>query len=78
MCGGTTKLIKIYECEKYLSLLMELHTGGNLGEVLEGTDRIYENQAKIIAAQLLLTVDFFQRKQMIHRDLKPENILLES
>jgi calcium-dependent protein kinase len=32
----------------------------------------------MIMAQLLLTIDFMVRKNVIHRDLKPENILLNS
>lgn len=35
-----------------------------------------EGDAKIIIAQILLTIDYFERRGIIHRDLKPENILL--
>lgn len=31
-----------------------------------------------MTAQLLLTLDFMSRKNIVHRDIKPENILLNS
>jgi serine/threonine protein kinase len=34
-CGNTTKLLKIYESEKYLNLLLEFQEGGTLGDLLE-------------------------------------------
>lgn len=30
----------------------------------------------MITAQILLTIDFMNRKGIIHRDMKPENILI--
>ncbi len=40
--------------------------------------RFSEEEAKLMMAQLLLTIDFMSRKGIVHRDLKPENILLNS
>ena len=57
---------------------MEYQEGGTLGDKLKKQVRYSEDDAKIIVAQLLLTVDFMSRKGIIHRDLKPENILLNS
>lgn len=34
-CGNIIKLIKIYESEKYLNLLLEYQEGGTLGDILE-------------------------------------------
>ena len=77
-CGNVTKLLKIYETDKYLNLLLDYHDGGTLGNLLEKQTVISEADARMIIAQILLTVDFMCRKGMIHRDLKPENILIES
>ena len=77
-CGNTIKLLKVFENEKTISLLMEYQEGGTLGDILEKQIRISEDNARIIIAQLLLTVDFMSRRGIIHRDLKPENILLNS
>jgi serine/threonine protein kinase len=35
LCGSTIKIIKIYESEKYLNLLLEYMEGGTLGDILE-------------------------------------------
>jgi calcium-dependent protein kinase len=37
-----------------------------------------EEDARVIAAQILLVLDYMSRLNMVHRDLKPENILLNS
>ncbi|TNV86273.1 hypothetical protein FGO68_gene10518 [Halteria grandinella] len=78
LCGSTTKIFKIHECSEHLSLLMELQEGGCLTEVVQMAEPIFENQVKLITAQILLSIDFMQRKKIIHRDLKPSNILLYS
>ena len=57
---------------------MEYQEGGTIGDKLKKQVKFSEEDAKIIIAQLLLTVDFMNRKGIIHRDLKPENILLNS
>lgn len=78
LCGNVTKLLKIYESELYLNLLLDFHEGGSLGNLLEKHTVISEADARMIVAQILLTVDYMNRKNIIHRDLKPENILIES
>jgi len=77
-CGNVIKLLKIYESEKYLNLLLEFQEGGTLGDMLEKQIKVSEEDSRMIIAQLLLTLDFMERKKIIHRDLKPENILLHS
>jgi serine/threonine protein kinase len=32
----------------------------------------------MIMGQLLLALDFCQKKQIVHRDIKPDNILIKS
>ncbi|TNV85325.1 hypothetical protein FGO68_gene11795 [Halteria grandinella] len=78
-CGNTIKLLKIYESDQYINLLMEFQEGGTLQDLINKKDReIKESDARVIAAQLLLTLDFMVRLNIVHRDLKPENILLNS
>ena len=78
MCGNVIRLNKIYESDKYINLVMDYQEGGTLGDLLEKQKKISEENARMIMAQLLLTLDFMGRKGVIHRDLKPENILFES
>ena len=46
--------------------------------MLEKEKKLSEKEIRLITLQLLLTVDFMNRKGVVHRDLKPENILLNS
>jgi serine/threonine protein kinase len=78
LCGNTIKLHKLYESERYLNLLMEFQEGGTIGDILEEQKRLKEEDCRIIIAQILLSLDFMTRINLIHRDLKPENVLLNS
>lgn len=49
-CGNTIKLLKIYESEKYINLLMEYQEGGTLGDILEKQLRISEENSRMIVA----------------------------
>jgi serine/threonine protein kinase len=40
--------------------------------------RFNEIEVRMIMEQILLVLDFFQRKQIVHRDIKPDNILIKS
>lgn len=42
------------------------------------TSLFSEAEARIVCAQLLLALDFMNRKRIVHRDLKPENILISN
>lgn len=57
---------------------MEYQEGGSLSDILVRQVRFSEDEARLIAEQLLLTLDFMARKRIVHRDLKPENVLLHS
>ncbi|TNV85852.1 hypothetical protein FGO68_gene16745 [Halteria grandinella] len=76
MCGNTVKLVKLYETDKYLNILMEYQQGGSLGDMLTKQVPFKEDSIRIVMAQLLLSIDFMSRKNIIHRDIKPENILI--
>jgi serine/threonine protein kinase len=49
-CGNVTKLIKIYESDKYINLLMDFHGGGTLGTILENKIKISEVDIRMIIA----------------------------
>jgi serine/threonine protein kinase len=50
LCGNVIKLIKIYESDNYLNLLMEYQEGGCLGDILEKQIKISEQNARLIIA----------------------------
>jgi len=56
--------------------MLEYLNGGTLGNIVRSQRQVTEKEIRLIASQLLLTVDFMERKRIVHRDLKPENILV--
>lgn len=77
-CPSIIKLYRLYECHENLYLLLEYQKGGTLSERISNGILFSEEEAKIIATQLLLAADFMQHKNVIHRDLKPDNVLFNS
>ena len=55
---------------------MDLCQGGNLTQLIKKRKAIKETEARLISAQLLLTVDLLSLRQITHRDLKPQNVLI--
>lgn len=51
-CGNTIKLIKIYESDQFINLLMEFQEGGTLQELIDkkGGSDIRESDVRVIAA----------------------------
>jgi serine/threonine protein kinase len=77
-CPSIIRLYRIYECDENLYLLLEYQKGGTLSERVRNGILFSEDEARIIATQLLLAADFMSEKNVIHRDLKPDNVLFNS
>ena len=75
-CGSIVQLIKIYETDSSVKMMLEYVNGGSLGKIIRSQRQMSEQEIKVVAAQLLLAVDFMERKRIVHRDLKPENVLV--
>jgi serine/threonine protein kinase len=74
-------IIKLYSKSKNdnkLFMLFDYYNGGDLFFHLHRKVKIYsENEAKFIAAQLLLVLEYLHSKRILYRDLKPENIIFD-
>ena len=57
--------------------LLELCEGGDLGMLLDYTDKQPESSARFYAGCIVLALEALHGKNNIYRDLKPENILLD-
>jgi calcium-dependent protein kinase len=74
-------IIKVYEffkTEKYIYIINELCTGGELFDKIVDVKHFSETVACNIMRQLFSAVAYCHEKGVIHRDLKPENILIEN
>lgn len=77
------KLVEVHEDIKYLHLITELCTGGELfdriiakSETPEG--HFEEVKAAKLIASILDAIAYCHERQIVHRDLKPENFLFVS
>eukprot|EP00873_Tetraselmis_striata_P000634 jgi/Tetstr1/420898/TSEL_011961.t1 len=61
-----------------LHIIMELVRGKDLGSAIEERGSYAEEDARVVAVQLLEALEYLARKGIAHRDIKPRNILLTS
>ena len=72
------KYYETYEDEKYLHIVMELCTGGDLFDKLIEMGTLNESEVATIMKKLLLALSHIHGLYIVHRDLKPENFLFAS
>ncbi|KAI7866978.1 kinase-like domain-containing protein [Spinellus fusiger] len=71
------KLYDVIETEKYIGIILDYASGGELFEHILVHKRLRERDARKIFAQLISTVHYMHQKNIVHRDLKLENLLLD-
>ncbi|CAG9313715.1 unnamed protein product [Blepharisma stoltei] len=74
-------IIKFYETfddGKYLHIVMEFCSGGELFEKIMEKGKINEKKAACYMEKILLAVNHLHQVGVCHRDLKPENFLFEN
>ncbi|CAE7468880.1 Dclk3 [Symbiodinium natans] len=71
------KLIEVFEKERWLFLVMEHISGGQLFQALANPrTAITEGCVALVGSQLLQALQHLHLRRIIHRDVKAENILL--
>ena len=72
------RLFETFEDSRYLHLVMELCTGGDICERLLSKGTYSESEASKIMNQLLSAVNYLHSNKVVHRDLKADNFLYET
>ncbi|KAF6032455.1 hypothetical protein EB796_009269 [Bugula neritina] len=70
-------LYDVYENKKYLYLILEFVSGGELFDYLVKKGRLTSKEARRFLRQIISALDFCHSHSICHRDLKPENLLLD-
>ena len=70
-------LFDVYENHKYLYLILEHVSGGELFDYLVKKGRLTPKEARRFFRQIISALDFCHKHSICHRDLKPENLLLD-
>ncbi|KAG5178661.1 kinase-like domain-containing protein [Tribonema minus] len=65
----------VYESRRHIFIVMELHSGGELFDRVNGRPRLTEDEAFCVIYPLIESVAYLHEMGIVHRDLKPENIL---
>ncbi|KAI9252141.1 kinase-like domain-containing protein [Sporodiniella umbellata] len=71
------KLYDVVETEKYVGLVLEYASGGELFEHILAHRYLKEKDAKKFFAQLISGIQYMHKCKIVHRDLKLENVLIE-
>ncbi|CAG9326259.1 unnamed protein product [Blepharisma stoltei] len=72
------RLIETYEDEKFIYIVMEYCSGGELFAKIIEAGHFDENQSKFLLKKILMAVNHLHLNNIVHRDIKPENFLFES
>ena len=70
-------LVEVMKSGKYIGIVLEYASGGELFDYILQHKFLKENVAKKLFAQLVSGVDHMHAKGLVHRDLKLENLLLD-
>eukprot|EP00403_Amphidinium_massartii_P019528 CAMPEP_0178420746 /NCGR_PEP_ID=MMETSP0689_2-20121128/26290_1 /TAXON_ID=160604 /ORGANISM="Amphidinium massartii, Strain CS-259" /LENGTH=491 /DNA_ID=CAMNT_0020042235 /DNA_START=15 /DNA_END=1487 /DNA_ORIENTATION=- len=70
------KMCETFEDKVCIYIVMELCTGGSVGDVLQKEKILSEKHTLVIVYQLLYAINYMHSNGICHRDVKPDNLLL--
>jgi len=72
------RLLHLFEDENYIYIVLEYQPNGTLLKTLKSNQKFNEPDVRVIIEQMLLALDYLERRKVVHRDLKPDNVLINS
>lgn len=72
-----TNLYFSFQDKDYLYLVLDYFSGGDLRFYLNKNVQFNENEIKFFVSNIVLSLRYLQRKNIIHRDIKPENLIFD-
>jgi serine/threonine protein kinase len=71
------RLYEVVRTETSLVMCLELLTGNELFDRIVAREKYTENDAKLVASEILEAVNYLHCHGIVHRDLKPENLIFD-
>ena len=72
-----TKILEMFEDDKYILIIMEYINGGNLFSFVKKRRKLSEKISKFLFKQIILGLQHIHSHNIVHRDVKLENILID-
>ena len=72
-----TKVLEMFEDEKFFLIIMEYINGGNLFSFVKKRRKLSEKTAKFLFRQIILGIKYIHEQNIVHRDIKLENLLID-
>ena len=74
---NVTKILEMFEDEKFFMIIMEYINGGNLFSFVKKRRKLSEKTAKFLFKQIILGIKHIHEHNIVHRDIKLENLLID-
>ncbi len=75
--NSVVKIYETFETSKYLIIIMEYVSGGDLLSYVKKRNKLSETVAKYLFKQIVLALEYTHSQNVVHRDIKLDNILLD-
>lgn len=70
------KMYYVFQTEEKVYFVMNFIRGGELFTHLNNEKRFPEDKARFYAIQIMLSIGYLHKQDIVYRDIKPENILM--